>query len=58
MYPYELDEFLTIEIDNNKKEITNKLLEETSKDIENCKPKIFQHSLLTSAKISGITQLQ
>ena len=41
MYPYELDEFLTIEIDNNKKEITNKLLEETSKDIENCKPKIF-----------------
>ena len=39
MYPYELDEFLTIEIDNHKKEITNKLLEDTSKEIENCKPK-------------------
>ena len=39
-YPYELDEFLTIEV-NNSKNIANKLLDETSKDIEKCKPKTF-----------------
>ena len=38
MYPYEIDEFLTIKLSNNK-EIINKLLDETSKNIENCKPK-------------------
>ena len=41
LYPYELDDFLTVEVDNNRKEIVNKLLDDASKDIENCKPKIF-----------------
>ena len=40
LYPYELDEFLTVEV-NKSKEIANKLLDEASKNIENCKPKIF-----------------